>query len=64
VDCESYYWGNNQYIVQRALGAKNLKEAQHGAILAFFPEDIITLLIVVIPGIAAYVLGADLSQTG
>jgi SSS family solute:Na+ symporter len=54
-----YYWGNNQYIIQRALGAKNLKEAQHGAILASFLK-IVLPLIVVIPGIAAYVLGADL----
>ena len=54
-----YYWGNNQYIIQRALGSKNLKEAQHGAILASFLK-ILLPLIVVIPGIAAYVLGADL----
>ena len=25
-----YYWGFNQYIIQRALGAKSLKEAQRG----------------------------------
>jgi len=54
-----YYWGNNQYIIQRALGSKNLKEAQHGAILASFIK-ILLPLIVVIPGIAAYALGADL----
>jgi solute:Na+ symporter, SSS family len=54
-----YYWGNNQYIVQRALGSKNLKEAQHGAIFASFLK-ILLPLIVVIPGIAAYALHADL----
>jgi len=54
-----YYWGNNQYIIQRALGSKNLKEAQHGAIFASFLK-ILLPLIVVIPGIAAYVLDADL----
>lgn len=56
-----YYWGNNQYIVQRALGSKNLKEAQHGAIFASFIK-ILLPLIVVIPGIAAFGLGADLDK--
>jgi len=54
-----YYWGNNQYIIQRALGSKNLKEAQHGAIFASYLK-ILLPVIVVIPGIAAFVLGADL----
>ncbi|MEO1261563.1 MAG: sodium/sugar symporter [Bacteroidota bacterium] len=54
-----YYWGNNQYIIQRALAAKNLKEAQHGTAFAAFLK-ILLPLIVVIPGIAAFVLGADI----
>lgn len=48
------YWGCNQYIVQRALGA-DLKTARSGLIFAAFLKLIIPL-IVVIPGIAAYVL--------
>src|SRR3546814_11953296 len=30
------YWGFNQYIIQRALAAKNLDEAQKGIIFAAF----------------------------
>lgn len=56
-----YYWGNNQYIIQRALAAKNLKEAQHGTAFAAFLKVILPL-IVVIPGIAAFVLQADISK--
>lgn len=50
-----YYWGFNQYIIQRALAAKSIKEAQKGIIFAGFLKIIIPL-IVVIPGIAAFVL--------
>ena len=53
-----YYWGFNQYIIQRTLAAKSLKEAQKGIILAAFLKLIIPL-IVVIPGIAAYVMVND-----
>lgn len=56
-----YYWGNNQYIIQRGLAAKNLKEAQHGAVFASFLKVLLPL-IVVIPGIAAFVLNADISK--
>lgn len=56
-----YYWGNNQYIIQRALAAKSLKEAQHGALFAAFLKCLLPL-IVVIPGIAAFVLLADISK--
>ena len=54
-----YYWGNNQYIIQRALGAKSLREAQKGTVFAAFMKMLLPL-IVVIPGIAAFVLGADI----
>lgn len=50
-----YYWGFNQYIIQRALAAKSIKEAQKGIAFAGFLKLIIPL-IVVIPGIIAYVL--------
>ncbi len=49
------YWGFNQYITQRALGAKNLDHAQRGVMFAGFLKLLIPL-IVVIPGIAAYVI--------
>lgn len=50
-----YYWGFNQYIIQRTLAAKNLKESQKGIILAGFLKLLLPL-IVVVPGIIAYVL--------
>lgn len=50
-----YYWGFNQYIIQRALAAKSLKEAQRGIAFAGFLK-IIVPLIVVIPGIIASVM--------
>ena len=50
-----YYWGFNQYIIQRTLAAKSLKEAQRGIAFAAFLKLIIPL-IVVIPGIVAYVM--------
>ena len=56
-----YYWGNNQYIIQRALAAKDIKEAQRGVAFAAFLK-IFMPLIVVLPGIAAWVLGAELSK--
>ena len=48
------YWGCNQYIVQRALGA-DLKTGRNGLLFAAFLKLLIPL-IVVIPGIATYVL--------
>jgi SSS family solute:Na+ symporter len=56
-----YYFGANQYIVQKALGAKNLKEAQRGMAFAGYLKLIIPVL-VVLPGIAAFVLKADISK--
>ena len=56
-----YYWGTNQYIIQRALAAKNLKEAQNGTAFAAFLKVLLPL-IVVIPGIAAFVLQADIAK--
>lgn len=53
-----YYWGFNQYIIQRTLAAKSLKEAQKGILFAAFLKLIIPV-IVVIPGIAAYVIVND-----
>ncbi|MCU0398178.1 MAG: sodium/sugar symporter [Cyclobacteriaceae bacterium] len=53
-----YYWGFNQYIIQRTLAAKSLDESQKGIVFAAFLKMIIPL-IVVIPGIVAFVLNAD-----
>ena len=62
------YWGCNQYITQRALGA-DLPTARTGLLFAAFLK-LLMPLIVVIPGIAAYVLyqqgsfGTELLQDG
>lgn len=57
-----YYWGTNQAIIQRALGAKNLKEGQKGLLLAAFIK-ILGPFIVVLPGIIAfYLFNGDLAN--
>lgn len=48
------YWGFNQYITQRALGA-DLKTARSGLLFAAFLK-LLMPVIVVLPGIAAYLL--------
>ncbi len=48
-----FYWGTNQAIIQRALGAKNLKEGQKGLLLAAGVK-ILGPLILVLPGMIAY----------
>ena len=53
-----YYWGFNQYIIQRTLAAKSLKESQKGILLAAVLKLILPI-IVVIPGIAAFVMIKD-----
>lgn len=55
------YWGFNQYIIQRALAAKSLAEAQKGIVFAAFLK-LLMPVIVVLPGIAAIVLAPDLSK--
>ena len=51
------YWGFNQYIIQRALAAKSVKEAQKGIAFAAFLK-LLMPVIVVLPGIAMYALNA------
>ena len=53
-----YYWGVNQYIIQRTLAAKSLAEGQKGIVFAAFLKLIIPV-IVVLPGIIAYVMNID-----
>ncbi len=49
------YWGFNQYIIQKGLAAKSLAEAKKGLIFAGYLKILIPL-IVVIPGITAFVM--------
>ena len=53
-----YYWGFNQYIIQRTFAAKSVHEAQTGLIFGGFLKLLIPLL-VVIPGIAAYYITVE-----
>ncbi len=53
-----FYWGLNQYIVQRTLGSKSLAEGQKGIVFAATLKLIIPF-IVVIPGILAFNLFSD-----
>ena len=47
------YWGFNQYIIQKGLAAKSVKEAQKGLVFAGFLKILIPF-IVCLPGICAY----------
>ncbi|NCZ63952.1 MAG: sodium transporter, partial [Cellvibrionales bacterium] len=55
------YWGFNQYIIQRALAAKSVNEAQKGIVFAAFLK-LLMPVIVVLPGIAMFVLNTDLAS--
>ncbi|NVK54168.1 MAG: sodium/sugar symporter [Alteromonadaceae bacterium] len=55
------YWGFNQYIIQRTLAAKSVKEAQKGIVFAAFLK-LLMPLIVVLPGIAAVLLVPGLDK--
>jgi SSS family solute:Na+ symporter len=57
-----YYWGCNQYIIQRSLAAKSVGEAQKGMLFAGLLKLLIPL-IVVIPGIAVYAMGVKLGKS-
>ena len=58
-----YFWATNQSIIQRTFGAKNLKEAQKGAVLAGFFK-ILTPLIIVVPGVIARLLYTEVTDWG
>ncbi len=55
------YWGFNQYIIQRGLAARSTKDAQDGLVFAGYLKLLVPV-IVVIPGIAAYVLTAGSTE--
>ncbi len=53
-----FYWGLNQYIMQRTLASKSLEEGQLGIVFAAFLKLLIPF-VVIIPGILAYNLYRD-----
>ena len=56
-----YFWATNQFIVQRALGAKNTKHGQWGSLFAGFLK-LTVLFIMVYPGTMARVLYPDIEK--
>ena len=56
------FWGFNQFIIQKGLAAKNLKEAQLGVAFAGYLKLLVPLL-VVIPGIAVFAMGTELGKS-
>jgi SSS family solute:Na+ symporter len=57
-----YFWATNQFIVQRALGARDIRQGQLGAIFAGFLKVATPLFIMIIPGAMARVLYPDLEK--
>ncbi|NQU54298.1 MAG: solute:sodium symporter family transporter [Bacteroidetes bacterium] len=58
-----YFWGMNQTIIQRALGAKNLKEAQKGLLFTGVLK-ILVPIIIILPGVIGfYYFGDSLYET-
>lgn len=56
-----YYWGANQYIMQRVLGARSLQHARGGALLAAGLK-LLPLILMAIPAAFAFSLLPDLPQ--
>jgi len=56
-----YFWGTNQYITQRTLAARNIRQGQWGAIFAGFLKLSI-LFIMIFPGAFARVLYPELAE--
>jgi len=56
------YWGFNQYITQRALGAKSLPEAQKGVMFAAYLK-LLMPFVVVLPGICAAIIYPELEKS-
>ncbi|WP_242157515.1 sodium:solute symporter [Aestuariivivens sediminis] len=56
-----FFWGNNQQLVQRVLTAKSIDEGRKGVILVGF-LTVLTLFVIIIPGIMAIKLFPDLPK--
>ncbi len=48
-----FYWSTNQFIIQRTLGARSLKEGQKGVMLASFFK-VLNIFYIAFPGIIAF----------
>lgn len=57
-----FYWGTNQYVIQRTLGAKTLAEGQKGGLFTGFLKILVPFLMM-IPGIIAFHLYGESLKT-
>lgn len=48
-----FYWGTNQYVIQRTLGAKNLCEGQKGVLFSGYFKILVPFMMM-IPGVIAF----------
>ena len=48
-----FYWGTNQYVIQRTLGAKNLAEGQKGVLLSGYFKLLVPFMMM-LPGVIAF----------
>lgn len=53
-----FYWGTNQYVIQRTLGAKNLIEGQKGVLFSGYFKVLVPFMMM-LPGVIAYHLYQD-----
>ena len=53
-----FYWGTNQYVIQRKLGAANLAEGQKGVLMSGFFKLLVPFFMM-LPGVIAYHLYGD-----
>ena len=58
-----FYWSLNQYVIQRVLGAKDLKEGQKGVLMTGFLKLLVPIFML-IPGIIAYHLYGNTLTSG
>jgi len=56
-----FFWGNNQQLVQRVLTAKSIDEGRKGVLLVGF-LTMLTLFLIIIPGVMAIKLFPDLPK--
>ena len=57
-----FYWGTNQYVIQRTLGAQSLAEGQKGVLLSGYFKLLVPFMMM-IPGVIAYHMYAETGQT-
>lgn len=56
-----FYWGTNQYVIQRTLGAASLKEGQKGVILSGYYKVLVPFMMMIPGTIAFHLYGAGLA---